>query len=171
MSLPDLEKLTLNLTPTLVGLPTELQLMVISYLTLSTSQNLRATCRYFHALFPPQDTVRALLSLEKSRAAQEENVFTCVVCVRLRAAGKFADASRKGPWNTKGDKRETRFCIQCGVKPPPGADRKLRYWKGQTWRRFGLPYIYCKVCCLVKRAVPEKSQVKVCEQCWKNGKG
>lgn len=171
MSLSDLENLTLSPTATLLGLPAELHLVITSFLPLSASQHLRATSHYFHALFPPQNTVDALLRLEGSEAAREERIFTCVVCVRLRAAGKFADASRKEPWNTEGSKRHTRFCVQCGVRPPPGADRKLRYSKGQSWNRFGLPYIYCKTCSLVKRAVPNRPTIKVCEQCWKNGKG
>ncbi|KAF2028217.1 hypothetical protein EK21DRAFT_70317, partial [Setomelanomma holmii] len=133
---------------------------------------LRQTCKHFHSIIPSLGTtVSALLVSEQSDAARAENIFTCVVCVRLRRAGEFTDAHRKGLWGRDGEHRHARFCIRCGTRPPSAAEPKFRFKKGDSWTRFGLPYVFCAVCRSVKRGAKERKTCKVCPACWEKGEG
>ena len=156
--------------PTLLALPTELHHEIISHLTFPGAFHLRQTCTHFRALIPVPD-LPALLIAEQSDAARELNIFVCPVCVRLRRSGKFADNFRKGRWGRDGDKRQLRFCIDCGMRLPEGADPKLRYKKGETWTRFGIVYVRCKACLGAKRGAKERVHCEVCAACWDKGKG
>ncbi|OCL11347.1 hypothetical protein AOQ84DRAFT_191929 [Glonium stellatum] len=156
--------------PSLLTLPTELQLEIISYLAFPGSFHLGQTCMYFHALIPTPD-LPALLIAEQFDGARELNIFVCPVCMRLRGPGKFADNFRKGPWGRDGNKRQLRFCIECSTRPPEGVDPKLRYKKGESWTRFGMVYVKCKACLMVKRGAKERMHCEVCAACWERGKG
>ena len=53
----------------------------------------------------------------------------------------------------KEGKQEKRFCIDCGVK---GKDSMLKYRWGDTWTRFGVPYVKCRGCLGKKRGLRER---------------
>jgi hypothetical protein len=171
MSLSNLNAFNLSPKATLLSLPTELQHAVIHHLTFSATRFLRQTCRHFSSLIPALYTLEALLQAERSEDARDLAIFACAVCLRLRRRGKFSDSLRKSAWGKDGWKRETRFCIECGTRPPVGADPKLRYKKGDNWTRFGMPYVKCKACGSVRHGVKERKDCEVCPGCWNSGRG
>ncbi|OCK81567.1 hypothetical protein K432DRAFT_14322 [Lepidopterella palustris CBS 459.81] len=116
-------------------------------------------------------TLSTLLLAEQFTIVETLGIFTCAVCLPLQHAGNFADNFRKGRWGREGDKRGERFCIACGTWPPKGGDKRLRYKKGDAWTRFGLVYVNCKVCIVVKRGMKERRGCEVCPGCWDKGKG
>lgn len=168
--LPDFGTLTLKPTTNILSLPLELHATIITHLDAPTAQLLRQTNRYFASLIPPLSTLSALLAAEQCPTAHEANIFACAVCLRLRCAGKFSDAFRKGHrWGREGAGREKRFCIDCGMRSK-GGDPALRYKKGESWTRFGMVYVKCKICFMKKRQVKERAASRVCPGCWGSGR-
>jgi hypothetical protein len=163
----DLSGLKLNNDSTLLNLPTEIHLAIISHLEFPETQFLRHSCHAFSTLIPAISSLDDLLTAEKWEGAQTLNLFTCAVCMRLRISGKFADAHRKGPFGREGRNREKRFCIDWGMKPPAGANSKLRYQWGDMWTRFGMPYVKCKGCRSKKRGVMGRKDCEMCPDCWR----
>jgi hypothetical protein len=169
--LPLLQSLKLS-SVTILSLPQELHLEISSYLTPLTTQFLRQSCRYFYNLLPPlpkhsdlQATLPELLVFERLPHIRSLSLFACSVCLRLRRVGQFADHLRKGRYDFDGNKREERFCIDCGMKKKV---RGRRFEKGESWKRFGLAYVWCKTCRGKKRGAKGKGlEAGVCEQCWK----
>ena len=168
--LPDMNALVISNEPQLLSLPTEIQLAIISYLTVPASQFLRSANRHFMTLIPPLTNI-SLLEAEKSDLARSNDAYACAVCLRLRRSGNFADTFRTNAFgrDRKDGKQEKRFCIDCGVK---GKNSTLKYRWGDTWTRFGIPYVKCRGCLGKKRGLRERRDCPMCPSCWdrKNGR-
>jgi len=168
--LPELTDLAISNSPNLLSIPTEIQLAIISHLDFPAIQFLRTSNRHFMTLISAL-THSALLEAEKSDLARSNNAYTCALCLRLRRSGSFADSFRMKAFgrDCKDGKQEKRFCIDCGVK---GKDSMLKYRWGDTWTRFGVPYVKCRGCLGKKRGVKERMECPVCPSCWdrKNGR-
>jgi hypothetical protein len=167
--LPSLSILSLSRSRDLLSLPVEIQLAIVSNLEPPATQFLRSTNRHFNTLIPSMTHV-CLLEAEKSDLARSLDAYACALCLRLRRPGNFADGFRMNAYgrDRKDGKQEKRFCIDCGVK---GKDSSLKYRWGDSWTRFGLPYVKCRVCRLKRRGVRERRDCPMCPACWERQNG
>ena len=154
---------------TLLSLPTEIQLAIVTHLAIPASQSLRSTNRHFRTLIPALSH-DLLLEVEKSDLARRRDAYACAVCLCLRRPESFADVFRMNAFgrDRKGGNQEKRFCIDCGLK---GSDSLLKYRWGDTWTRFGVPYVKCRECLGKKRGVRERSDCPMCPSCWERKNG
>jgi hypothetical protein len=138
-ALQDFKSLKICKGPNVLSIPTEIQLAILSLLDFPAIQFLRAANHHFMTLIPPLSHNNRL-EAEKSDLARSIDAYACALCLRLRRSGNFADAFRMDAFgrDRRDGKQEKRFCIDCGVK---GKDPMLKYRWGDTWSRFGVPYV------------------------------
>jgi len=161
--------------PSLVSLPSEIQLSIISHLSLYSIQVLRCTNQHFRGLIA-SPAITTLLQAEDGRQAVAREAYACAVCLCLRNARYFSDAFRMGVFSKKSsafwriagvsgaDLREKRFCIECGTANANGV--APRYRRGDTWTRFGVPYVKCRECLQVKKGERERRYSPLCPECY-----
>ncbi|KAF4306768.1 hypothetical protein GTA08_BOTSDO05936 [Botryosphaeria dothidea] len=103
----------------LLDLPPELLTSITSHLRFPETTLLRATCRVFATLIPPQASDwQTLLAAEDGAWARRRNRLACVYCARLLPAARFTDRE-------KSRKKAFRACVACW-------DEVLRVWNGAT---------------------------------------
>lgn len=69
-------------TPAILALPTELHLLILSYLSVAERQLLRATCHYFFSLIDPLKSNGDFLTIERS-VYNLARLYYCQKCSKL----------------------------------------------------------------------------------------
>ena len=117
----------LKTTPTLCGLPTELQHQIVLNLDPPAVLSLSKTNRWFHehvSLYrcDPLELRGWLWHLEKRERHKERRNYACLSCIKLRPAKHFtADTLERAMKDATPDGRYSdRYCIECGLR-----DRKF----------------------------------------------
>ncbi|KAL2017781.1 hypothetical protein VTK56DRAFT_1699 [Thermocarpiscus australiensis] len=152
---------------TLLELPGEIHNRIIGQLEPMDLLMLRSTCRYFRNIIPPLN-MDELLVAEISKIGIERNLYACCLCLRLRRAWHFADKMMKGPKRKLpegGSSRHTRFCVECGLNPPPGHHG---YTRGDFITRNGVVSVKCMFCTRLAQAAKDGSgkNTQWCTRCW-----
>ncbi|KAL4872843.1 hypothetical protein BDV12DRAFT_161605 [Aspergillus spectabilis] len=129
---------------TLLTLPPELHLLIITHLPFPSSVSLKLTCTYFHATIPPLTTSQ-LLKIEESTFAINQDLYACRYCRRLRPGYKFADRMKKKGRGRRGHDSEKRFCVECGLQPR-GERGEARYSRGAQVIIQGVFHVLCIEC-------------------------
>ncbi|KAF2669591.1 hypothetical protein BT63DRAFT_455569 [Microthyrium microscopicum] len=133
----------------LLALPAELLLEVISHLSFEDTVYLRMTSRQFRD-FIPKPSQEALLIIEDTEWAIQNELLTCNHCLRLRQSVKFADKMVMANWKRcrgRGRKEASlRFCIECGLTVPWRTPGARGYSRGHNIRVQGAGYQVCKNC-------------------------
>lgn len=149
---------------TLPTLPGEIQNMIVGDLEPFDLLLLRATCRHFRNVVPRLD-IGELLVAECSKTAMERDLYACCLCLRLRRASHFADKMIKKQKRKLAGGGSSRFCVQCGVKPPPG---KSGYGSGTFITKKNVVSVLCIYC--VQLGYPAQDEngktTQYCARCW-----
>lgn len=149
-------------TASLLGIPTELKLLIIENLPAVDRICLKMACRVFNDLIPRLN-LRQLLELERSPfgwSGGEKNMdrFACCLCLQLLRRTAFADQVTKGKMGKGGSQPQRRFCVQCGLK--------YRYTPGSHISRQGKHFVVCRRCGEYERgAVEGNTKFNVCVPC------
>ncbi|KAH9907821.1 hypothetical protein F4778DRAFT_448467 [Xylariomycetidae sp. FL2044] len=131
-------------TPSLLGIPAELQLHIVEMVDFPANRHLEATCRQFRSLM---QTLRdRLFNDERSDFAMEHRLFACFDCQRIKPSSAFADTQRKGSRGKNGVMARFRFCIRCGIKEVHERVPRTRYSPGVRFKSQGKWVVWC-VCC------------------------
>ena len=110
-----------SLTPSLLGLPTELLLQILSYLPYPTYFLLYRTHPYFRDLITPSAFRNHILTANQidllaSEPVLPSNIYPCYICLRALSSSRFSLSSRKDDRAHAGSKAPERFCVDCGAK-------------------------------------------------------
>jgi hypothetical protein len=125
--------------------------------------NLRITNHYFHNLIPaPSHATRLAAEVWNFARDRTPPLVTCCQCVRLRPATRFAKAMQNGARGWGGNKRHSRFCIECGCRPSSGPNW---YSLGNRWIDNDVPFVRCIICHKCAKA-PQDKAIRECERCW-----
>ncbi|KAI5458982.1 hypothetical protein BGZ63DRAFT_406301 [Mariannaea sp. PMI_226] len=88
-------------------LPSELLMVIITYLELPDIVHMQVTCRRFATLIPEQTLdLAGLVASEDSAWALKRRRLACIFCARLRRASAFTDKQKM-------KKPKSRCCIEC----------------------------------------------------------
>lgn len=158
----------------LLGLPIELQEIILEHLDPSESIPLKLTCHHFNNFIPPAEKHDKLLAAERSPFARRKNLYACRECLHLLPASKFADQMlRYRRAKNERDARK-RFCLECGlsVVAKVGEDGRKRsgrlYTRGSRILIQGEWFIICVNCENFNKLARdlEGLQSPFCESCF-----
>ena len=112
--------------PSLLYLPLELMLEIISCLSPTSLAELRLTHTLFTSLISKADVQRSRLEWVETNYAypSPRSHYACYTCLRLLPTHNFCDDSKTGMKSTGGRFMQKRFCLDCGVEKnlyPKGA--------------------------------------------------
>ncbi|KAL4777157.1 hypothetical protein BDW60DRAFT_56007 [Aspergillus nidulans var. acristatus] len=127
----------------LLSLPPELHLLIYSHLDFPASTHFRLTCSYLYN-FLPASSHTDLLMAETTDFAVSKDLYACRYCLRLRAAGCFADRMLCRGRGRRGRNARKRFCIECGLCPRSGGE--ARYGRGAIVVTRGTLQVVCIEC-------------------------
>lgn len=110
-----------TLTPSLLTLPTELLLQILTNLPYPTFFLLKRTHPYFRDLITPSAFRSHVLTanhidLLASEPLLPSNIYPCYICLRALPSSRFSLSSRKDDRAHAGSKALKRFCVDCGAK-------------------------------------------------------
>jgi hypothetical protein len=106
----------------LLDLPTDLHVLLLSYLDFPSLQMLRATCSYFHQLpsnlqiAAARDAYRQTLFEQEQLDPNDKQLLTCYTCFRRLPISHFACTQisrRRSPGHIDAHKR---FCASCAIR-------------------------------------------------------
>ena len=108
-------------TPSLLTLPTELLLQILTYLTYPTYILLQRTHPYFRDLITPSTLRNHILTANQidllaSEPLLPSDIYPCYICLRALPSSRFSLSSRKDDRAHAGSKALKRFCVDCGAK-------------------------------------------------------
>jgi hypothetical protein len=148
----------------LLNFPGEIQNKIVGELEPFDLLLLRATCRHFHNIIPPLD-IWELLVAESSDTGFEQDLYACCLCLRLRRASHFADKMKKKDKRKLARGGYSRFCIQCGLKPPPG---KPGYGRGTYITKNDVVSVVCIKCIRLEDPAQDANGkiTQYCMDCW-----
>ncbi|KAJ6059925.1 hypothetical protein N7444_002857 [Penicillium canescens] len=109
-------------TPTICDIPTEILLIIAHHLDAFSLIWLQRSCRLFREIIP-SPTHLELIEAEITPFGNQNDLYACQDCLRLRPRAKFADnmvKRKKAKW---GCKATERWCVDCGINPRPGTNR------------------------------------------------
>lgn len=164
----------------ILDLPTEIHLDIISRLPLMDKHAFRLVNHHFNALIAAP-TSAELLEMEMTEINSSHLPYaTCVDCTRLRPLICFSGnmVTKKMTWG--GFYADKRFCIECGRRPISGIHR---HGLGNGWMEGdvqlvhtdaglevqcvgGVAYVRCSRCRDIGRAPPDDTNSKVCISCY-----
>lgn len=144
----------------LMGLPTELQLLIAEQLSFPESNGLKYANRHFYTIVKPLRGCD-LRSEERSPFGVASGLFACKDCLRLRRSFRFADQMRKGKRGKNGSEGYKRFCLDCGLNPKPGTSR---YTAGNRIVLQGNTYLLCLDCNELKPGTDDPNE-NICRDC------
>lgn len=148
---------------TLLGLPLELQDMIIEELEFPDNVFLRSTCRCFRTIIKPL-THQQLLQIEETKFAEEHGLYACRDCLRMRPATKFADTMSMRKRKRFGKETFRRFCLECGLFSGSG---NARYSRGDQIMIRGVCHAICIRCGEFGEAgLDEGTKTSECLRCW-----
>jgi hypothetical protein len=150
--------------PTLLSLPLELHLKIISYIGPredASYLHLRLTNQYFyHAL--PAPNHEDLLHIETTCFAHRRRLFACRYCLRLRKSVMFSDIVKRCP-------AVYRFCVDCGFDHWT-AKSGPHYAPGTYIQTKSDMYLYrCRVCDKTRYMRDHNHGCSTCPDCHKSG--
>jgi hypothetical protein len=147
---------------TLSNLPCEIHLDIIARLPYNAKASLRSTNRYFRSLIPPF-THHDLLVAEREEYAAAHNLLTCKYCLRLLHRSEFGNNMTKKRKARGGSESYNRFCVRCGLHPPPGC---LLYSRGQCvkWGSHTFTVVFCAECRKIE-LTEDNGTLMECRQC------
>ncbi|EEP81177.1 predicted protein [Uncinocarpus reesii 1704] len=172
--------------PSLIDLPTDIHVQLVSYLDFRDLQMLRATSTYFRSLFSEseitkarRDYIQALqqkevdevlmdqerkLSVQTLGAVPENNEpdlrLTCYTCLRLLSTQNFADTQVMRRRRKGHADAWKRFCNECAIQ-------ENRWEPGITLSFQRRTMIYCRRCRAIRR-VPANETLRtfgLCQDC------
>ena len=136
-------------------------------LILSSQRWGNATCPCAYG-FPTYNSAK-YTPLECRQPVDQRDFFACHLCLRIRSAGKFANAMMKGKRGKLGmgsvAERSRRFCIPCGVA-------HQKYQQGTCLQFGGASGTYGVVCCRcgefgpIRHGCDSQLARKTCDTCW-----
>ncbi|KAK3933530.1 hypothetical protein QBC46DRAFT_401881 [Diplogelasinospora grovesii] len=149
---------------TLLTLPGEIQNKIVGKLEPLDLLLLRATCRHFRNIIPPLN-IHELLVAESSKTGMERDLYACRLCLRLRHSSHFADTMMKKGKRKLAGGGISRFCVECGLKPPPGQNG---YSPGTHITRNGVVSVICIYCTCLARPSQDRDgkNTQYCTGCW-----
>lgn len=107
--------------PSLLTLPTELLLQILTYLPYPTYHLLHRTHPCFRDLITPSAIRKHILTANQidllaSEPVLPSNIYPCYICMRALSSSRFSLSSRKDDRVHAGSKALKRFCVDCGAK-------------------------------------------------------
>lgn len=134
----------------LLGLPNELQLIIIKFFDFPAHFQLSTVNRHFREITPAA-TCSDLLTAEQTKWARDQKLFACIDCLSLRNQSKFSYAMTHINKCLSGAESSRRFCIDCGTTSKTGFPTRYRLGcdlytlleKPGDLRSWG---VFCKVC-------------------------
>jgi len=146
--------------------PGEIQNAIVANLGPLELLLLCGTCRYFRRIIPAPGVADLLLA-ESDEFAAECDVYTCNFCVSLRHARHFSYPMMRRKRRRGEDRARFRFCIDCGLNPPPG---RFGYGLGTIVRTDKDILVICVDCRHLKPPSHKTSHRDsvVCKDCWES---
>lgn len=149
-------------TPTICDIPTEILLIVAHHLDAFSLIWLQRSCRLFREIIP-SPTHLELIEAEITPFGNQNDLYACQDCLRLRPRAKFADnmvKRKKAKW---GCKATERWCVDCGINPRAGTNR---YTAGNIIIILGEPFVVCLECRKFRVGASENGNpLFVCQVC------
>lgn len=149
-------------TATICDIPMEILLIITHHLDVFSLISLQFSCRLFREIISSPSHLE-LIEAETTPFGNQNDLYTCQDCLRLRPRAKFADnmvKRKKAKW---GFKATERWCVDCGINPRPGTNR---YTAGNIIIILGEPFVVCLDCRRFRGAASENGNpLCVCQVC------